>query len=76
MILGNLGCYKLKATPGVKTTSPAPGAKISIDNSNSNLLNSCLLKYNQAGKNHQTAILIFHPFNATPQPQGEFKDLT
>jgi hypothetical protein len=26
MILANLGCYKLEATPGVKTTSPA-GAK-------------------------------------------------
>jgi hypothetical protein len=29
MILANLGCYKLKATPGVKTAHPA-GSKTSV----------------------------------------------
>jgi hypothetical protein len=36
-IFANLDCYKLKATPGVKPTTPA-GAKRCIDSNNSNPL--------------------------------------
>jgi hypothetical protein len=42
MILANLGCYKLEATPGVKITSPVE-AKRCIDSNNFNPFNRLLL---------------------------------